>query len=84
MARFARLGEVVVICVHLRHLWISLLAFIRHLRPEKSWMADQVRHDGARTVSGKAYLLDTLLDQMKPETFPDEIDFGPPAGQEIW
>jgi len=31
-----------------------------------------------------AYTLDELLDGMKPETFPDEIDFGPPVGQEIW
>ncbi len=31
-----------------------------------------------------AYDLDDLLDQMTPETFPDDLDFGPPAGEEIW
>ena len=28
--------------------------------------------------------LDRMLDQMTPETFPEDLDFGPPAGQEIW
>ena len=35
-------------------------------------------------VKTPIYDLDQLLDQMKPETFHDEIDFGPPVGQEIW
>ena len=30
------------------------------------------------------YTLDELLAQMTPDTFPDEIDFGPPVGREIW
>jgi antitoxin MazE len=30
------------------------------------------------------YTLDELLDQMKSETFPEEIDFGPPVGEELW
>lgn len=28
--------------------------------------------------------LDHLLDQMTPETFPDEVDFGRPVGGEVW
>jgi antitoxin MazE len=27
---------------------------------------------------------DRLLDEMTPETFPEEVDFGPPVGAEIW
>jgi antitoxin MazE len=47
-----------------------------------------VREEGGRIViepvRAPAYDLDQLLDQMKPETFPDEIDFGPPVGGEVW
>lgn len=28
--------------------------------------------------------LDALLNAMVPESFPDEIDFGPPVGAEVW
>ena len=28
--------------------------------------------------------LDRMLDQMTPETFHDEMDFGPPVGREVW
>jgi antitoxin MazE len=28
--------------------------------------------------------LDALLDRMRPETFPEETDFGPPRGRETW
>ena len=31
-----------------------------------------------------AYDLDQLLDLMSPETFPDDVDFGEPIGQESW
>jgi len=30
------------------------------------------------------YTLAELLDQMTPETFPEEVDFGPPVGEEVW
>ncbi len=30
------------------------------------------------------YDLDRLLDAMSTETFPEEIDFGRPAGKEFW
>jgi antitoxin MazE len=47
-----------------------------------------VREEGGRIViepvRAPAYDLDQLIDQMKPETFPDEIDFGPPVGGEVW
>ena len=35
-------------------------------------------------VLAPVYDLDTLLDQMSPDTFPEEIDFGQPVGNEIW
>jgi antitoxin MazE len=31
-----------------------------------------------------AYNLDEMLAQMKPETFPDDFDFGKPKGREVW
>ncbi len=47
-----------------------------------------VREDGGRIiiepVRAPAYDLDQMLDQMSVETFHDEIDFGPPLGQEGW
>lgn len=47
-----------------------------------------VREEGGRIViepvRPPAYDLDQLIDQMKPDTFPDEIDFGPPVGGEVW
>jgi antitoxin MazE len=33
-------------------------------------------------VRAPVFDLDRLLDQMKPETFPEDVDFGPPAGSE--
>lgn len=35
-------------------------------------------------VLAPVYDLDALLDQMTPDTFPEEIDFGQPVGNEIW
>jgi antitoxin MazE len=50
--------------------------------------AVEVREEGGRIiiepVKAPVYDLDQLLDQMTPETFPEEIDFGPPVGREIW
>jgi antitoxin MazE len=50
--------------------------------------AVEVREEGGRIiiepVKVPVYDLDQLLDQMAPETFHEEIDFGPPAGQEVW
>jgi antitoxin MazE len=47
-----------------------------------------VREEGGRVViepiKADPYGLETLLDQMRPETFPEETDFGPPQGREIW
>ena len=28
--------------------------------------------------------LDQLLDRMTPDTFHDDVDFGPPVGREAW
>jgi antitoxin MazE len=35
-------------------------------------------------IRAPVYDLDQLLGQMDPETFPDDVDFGPPAGRETW
>ncbi|MGD0184975.1 MAG: AbrB/MazE/SpoVT family DNA-binding domain-containing protein [Roseiarcus sp.] len=50
--------------------------------------AVEVREEGGRIiiepVRAPVYDIDRLLDQMKPETFPEDVDFGPPAGSEAW
>jgi antitoxin MazE len=50
--------------------------------------AVDVREEGGRIViepiASEAYDLNALLDQMRPETFPEDMDFGPPQGREIW
>jgi antitoxin MazE len=47
-----------------------------------------IREDDGRVViepvSGPSFDLDALLARMTPETFPDEVDFGKPVGEEIW
>lgn len=35
-------------------------------------------------VLAPVYDLNSLLDQMSPDTFPEDIDFGQPVGKEIW
>jgi antitoxin MazE len=48
----------------------------------------EITEEGGRVIiepiAAPAYDLDTLLGQMKPETFPDEVGFGAPVGKEIW
>ncbi|HWK43685.1 MAG TPA: AbrB/MazE/SpoVT family DNA-binding domain-containing protein [Stellaceae bacterium] len=50
--------------------------------------AVEVREESGRIIiepiRGPVYDLDRLLDQMTPETFHEDVDFGPPAGQEVW
>ena len=50
--------------------------------------AVDVREEGGRIliepIKAEPCNLDALLDQMRPETFPEDIDFGPPQGREIW
>jgi len=47
-----------------------------------------VREDGGRIIiepiRSPTYDLDRLLDQMTPDSFPDDVDFGPPVGDEAW
>ena len=47
-----------------------------------------VREEGGRVViepvKAEPYDLNALLDRMRPETFPEDIDFGPRRGREIW
>jgi antitoxin MazE len=42
-----------------------------------------IREEGGRIVIDP-YELEALLNQMRPETFPEDIDFGPPVGREMW
>ena len=48
----------------------------------------EVREEGGRIVveplTGPSYGLDQLLKEMKPETFPEGVDFAPPVGREAW
>jgi antitoxin MazE len=48
----------------------------------------EVRAEGGRIiiepVKAPVYNLDELLDQMAPDTFHEDVDFGPPVGQEAW
>ena len=50
--------------------------------------AVDIREEGGRIliepIKAEPYDLDALLDRMRPDTFPEEIDFGPPRGREIW
>ena len=47
-----------------------------------------IREEGGRIliepIRTGPYDLEALLDRMRPETFPEDIDFGPPQGREIW
>lgn len=50
--------------------------------------AVDIREEGGRVViepiATPVYDLDELLAEMTPDTFPEEIDWGPPVGKEIW
>jgi antitoxin MazE len=35
-------------------------------------------------VMAPKYDLDQMLERMTPDTFPDQLDFGPPQGHEEW
>jgi antitoxin MazE len=35
-------------------------------------------------VLAPTYDLDALLSQMTPGTFPEDVDFGEPVGNEVW
>ena len=47
-----------------------------------------VREDNGRIVIepvlAPVYDLDALIDRMSPDTFPEEVDFGVPVGNEVW
>jgi antitoxin MazE len=47
-----------------------------------------VREENGRIViepvSAPMFELDQLLGTMTPDTFPEDVDFGTPVGQEIW
>ena len=48
----------------------------------------EVREEAGRIIiepiRAPTYDLDGLLDQMTPDTFHEEIGFGPPVGREAW
>jgi len=50
--------------------------------------AVDVREEDGRVViepiRAPVYELDDLLAEMKPDTFPEEVDFGAPVGKEVW
>ncbi|HXA39251.1 MAG TPA: AbrB/MazE/SpoVT family DNA-binding domain-containing protein [Phenylobacterium sp.] len=50
--------------------------------------AVDVREEGGRIIIepivAEAYDLDRLLDQMTAETFPEDVNSGPPVGREAW
>jgi len=50
--------------------------------------AVNVREEDGRIVieaiADNPNALEALLDQMDPKTFPDDVDFGPVVGQEVW
>ncbi|PJG46782.1 PbsX family transcriptional regulator [Sphingobium sp. LB126] len=35
-------------------------------------------------ITAPAFTLEELLAGMKPENFPEDVDFGPPVGNEVW
>jgi len=47
-----------------------------------------IREEGGRIIiepiAAPAYDLDRLLDHLTPDTFPEDVDFGPPVGREAW
>jgi len=48
----------------------------------------EVREEGGRIIveplRAPLYDLAQLLEEMKPETFPEDVDFGPSVGREAW
>jgi antitoxin MazE len=46
--------------------------------------AVEVREEGGRIIIEPIAVSVYDLDQMMPETFHEEIDFGPSVGQEAW
>jgi antitoxin MazE len=50
--------------------------------------AVDVREENGRIIiepiRAPVYDLASLLDAMTPETFPDDVDFGAPVGDEVW
>lgn len=50
--------------------------------------AVDIREEGGRIIIepiiAPTFDLDRMLDTMTPESFPEEVDFGPPAGREAW
>ncbi len=46
--------------------------------------ASQDQERPAESATTPSYVLDELIHQMTPETFPDDINPGPPVGREIW
>jgi len=50
--------------------------------------AVDVREENGRIIiepiRAPSFDLSELLGRMTPETFPDEVDFGAPVGQEVW
>lgn len=50
--------------------------------------AVDVREEGGRLIieplAAPSYDLNELLAKMTPDTFPEDVDFGGPVGDEVW
>jgi antitoxin MazE len=50
--------------------------------------AVEIREEGGRIIiepiKAPAYDLNRLLDRMTPDSFPEDVDYGPPVGREAW
>ncbi|MHC1551751.1 AbrB/MazE/SpoVT family DNA-binding domain-containing protein [Phyllobacterium sp. K27] len=55
-----------------------------HLEQEVEVRSDDEGRIIIEPVKMPVYQLDNLLDKMDAETFPEDADFGPAVGKEIW
>ncbi len=58
---------------------------LAHLSPDQA--VDLRFEDGKIIIEPirlPTYELDQLLARMTPDTFPEDVDFGPPQGNEVW
>ncbi|MEP7454186.1 AbrB/MazE/SpoVT family DNA-binding domain-containing protein [Phyllobacterium sp. SB3] len=55
-----------------------------HLEQEVEVSTDDQGRVIIAPVQTPVYQLDEMLNQMSAETFPEEADFGPAVGKEIW
>lgn len=68
--------------------WVRIPASIMASASLSLDQAVDVRVEGGRVIIEPAgapiYDLDHLLNEMRPESFPEDVDFGPPVTREAW